>query len=521
MGKKCGGKRVDNLNFPLECLQSQPMVNYKALLRTYTRLLLLAFSLSACYLNGETIAPTVASSAAFIPTATASPLPTVTLAPTATAVPTPITPHLEISPQTIEEDGLITIDLAELPEAGWLAVYSTDNESPGELLGYTAVAPGTHENLTITIDPKAATHTLIAQLYADGSEINTFEHPGPDSPLNADTNISFDVDIQLPIPAITVKDQVVAADGRLQIERAFTEEPAWLVIQTQTADGNDAILGQFPLAIGEHEDINFPIDWLNATTDLLAVLYTDMEQTGGFDPHKDRPLMVNGETVTAVFQVTLPPDLHVYNQPVVNGQFVVSRAVTPEPAWLVVYLEEEGQPGLIIGSAFLEAGINENVIVTIGETAVTDRLFLQLHQDTATLGEFDYPRSDPLLTYNDAYLEPWLMNTAAGNYLITMDQTLDTDNNITVPLTVADLDTWLVIYTTNGNAPDKIIGEIWLPAGVNQNIKVEIDPEQATETLLAVLHQDVATSHIFDYPDGLDVPLQRNRLLIQSPFTLE
>ena len=113
------------------------------------------------------------------------------------------------------------------------------------------------------------------------------------------------------------------------------------------------------------------------------------------------------------------------------------------------------------------------------------------------------------------------MNTAAGNYLITMDQTLDTDNNITVPLTVADLDTWLVIYTTNGNAPDKIIGEIWLPAGVNQNIKVEIDPEQATETLLAVLHQDVATSHIFDYPDGLDVPLQRNRLLIQSPFTLE
>ncbi len=498
------------------------MVNDKALRRTYTLLLLLALGLSACYLNDEAITPTEASSAAFIPTATATPVPTVTLAPTVTAVPTLITPLLEISPQTLTEAGLITVDLAALPESGWIAIFNTENDSPGELLGHTAVAPGTHENLTISIDPKAATQTLIAQLHADNGEIDTFEHPGPDSPLGTETNVPFEVEIQLPIPAITVNDQAVDADGRLHIERAFTEEPAWLVIQTQNSDGDDAILGQYPLTVGEHEDIRFPIDWLNATTNLLAVLYTDMEQNGGFDPDTDTPLMYAGETVTAVFEITLPPDLFVYNQPVINGQFVVSRAVAPEPAWLVVYLEEEGLPGLIIGSAPLETGINENVVVTLGETAVTGQLFLQLHQDTETLGVFDYPRSDPLLTYNDAYLEPWLMNTASGNYLITTDQTVDSESNtVIVPLTVADLDTWLVIYTTDGAAPDKAIGKVWLPAGVNQNIAVEIDPEQATETLMAVLHQDVATSQTFDYPDGLDVPLQRNRLVIQSPFMLE
>lgn len=497
------------------------MINFKAHLRICTGLFLLGLLLSACYFNGDAVVPTVTSPAAFIPTATVSPIPTDTPPPTATAVPTPIAAQLTVSTQTINEDGLLTIDLAALPEAGWLAIFNTQNESAGELLGYTAVPAGTHENLTVTIDPKAATQTLIAQLHADAGEVDTFEYPGPDSPLGTATNVSFAVDIQLPIPAISINDQTIDSAGMMQVERAFTEEPAWLVIQAQAAEGANLILGQYPLTIGEHEMLRFPINWLNATTDLLAVLYTDMEQNGGFDPANDKPLLVAGEPVTAVFQVTLPPDLHVYDQPIVNGQFVVSRAVTPEPAWLVVYLEEEGLPGLFIGYELLEAGINENVIVTIGETTVTDRLLLQLHADTEPLDEFDFPRSDPLFTYEESYLEPWLLNTASGNYLITTDQSLGLDNNITVPLTVADLDTWLVIYTTTGDALGTPIGQTWLPAGVNQNISVAIDPAQASETLLAVLHQDAGTSQEFDYPAGLDVPLQRNHQIVQSPFMLE
>jgi len=41
------------------------------------------------------------------------------------------------------------------------------------------------------------------------------------------------------------------------------------------------------------------------------------------------------------------------------------------------------------------------------------------------------------------------------------------------------------------------------------------------QTLLAVLHQDTRNPREFDYPDGDDVPLQRNRQIISSPFLLE
>ena len=60
----------------------------------------------------------------------------------------------------------------------------------------------------------------------------------------------------------------------------------------------------------------------------------------------------------------------------------------------------------------------------------------------------------------------------------------------------------------------------WAPAGISRDVVVEVDPELASGTIHVVLHLDAATSQEFDYPDGLDIPLQRNRSIINAPFTV-
>jgi hypothetical protein len=49
---------------------------------------------------------------------------------------------------------------------------------------------------------------------------------------------------------------------------------------------------------------------------------------------------------------------------------------------------------------------------------------------------------------------------------------------------------------------------------------VEIDPDLTTIILYVVLHIDTGPSQQFDFPDGVDTPLQRNRSIIQVPFSL-
>jgi hypothetical protein len=60
----------------------------------------------------------------------------------------------------------------------------------------------------------------------------------------------------------------------------------------------------------------------------------------------------------------------------------------------------------------------------------------------------------------------------------------------------------------------------WIPAGINRNVSIEIDSDLATDTLQAILHIDSGGFQEFDYPDGLDFPMQRSRNFIQVLFEL-
>lgn len=485
-------------------------------------------ALTACAEQGAGGEPTPAStavnssSAAFIPTATPSPTPTPRPSPTPTA--TPIPPAIAVADQTLDENGRLTIDRVTSPDAGWLVIYAANaGGTPAEALGYAAVAPGENRGLTLTVEPTAATTTLIAMLHQDGGEAGVFEFPGPDEPLPDEAGavrVPFQVDIQLPLPTIEVEDQELGVDGVVRIASVFTPEQGWLRIHTDNAGAIGAALGQVALEPGRTDDLLITIPWRQATRRLFAVVYGDRGEIGRFDPETDLPLQAGGAPVAANFRVDLPLDIFAYDQPIVNGEIEIERVVSRGPGWLAVYYDDEGQPGLIIGFARLQDGVNERVVVQLVETAATPLLYILLHENNEPLERFDFPAGDLPVRENGRVPDPYVLDTTPGNYLITRDQPLGDEDQVLIPLVVSDLAAWVVIYADDAGAPGAIIGQAWLPAGVSHDVPVRIDTAQATSTLYARLHLDGGALQTFEYPAGPDAPMRRNRNLIQAPFRL-
>ncbi len=506
--------------------------------RIWPALVLMALLLVACGRDGETAVATPTSApttsdqttgAMALPnTPTPSPQPSPTATPQPTA--TPIVPAIVVGDQTLSEDGQLTIDSVTAPEKSWLVIHAqAEDGSAGEVLGFAPVGMGGSSGLSLTIDPLDASPTLLAMLHIDAGAADEFEFPGPDAPWEQEGEavaVPFAVEIQFERPTLTVSDQEVTEEGIVRVDSVYAAEAGWLAIHEAVDGVPGDRLGHVYLEAGLHEDVPITLPWRETSPDLLAVLYADAGRPQRLDfPGEDEPVMVNGDMVAQAFRVTLPPDVFVLDQPLVNGEIVVERVVSDGPGWLVVHFDDDGDLGLIIGFVPLVDGVNEVVTVPLVETAVTDELFIMLHSDEDPVGEFDFPGGDPQRLYNGRVMDPVPFRINPGNALFTRDQILQPDENgrdaiVTVPLVMADLETWVVIRRDDDGEQGEIIGQVWLPAGVNREVMVKVDPAQVTDTLYAVLHHDADGDQNFDYPEGGDQPLLRNRRIIQAPFTL-
>lgn len=448
-----------------------------------------------------------------------------TVAPTATPEPTPLVPSITAEDQVLEEAGQVTLAAVTSPGPGWVLIHAQRGGQVGEILGYTAVEEGVNTDVVITIDPLQASPVLAAVLHKDAGEAGKLEFPGPDTPLKdgaAAVSASFNVDIRAPIPAVTVADQEITEEGLVRIESVVAPAPGWVVVYADEAGEIGPVLGETLVPEGSSEDVVVHINWHDGTPQLYALLHEDSGRQGRFDyPEADLPLIVDAEPVVAPFRVTLPRDVAVLDQPVVNGEVVIDRVISYWPAWLVVYADDDGEATRIIGFAPLQEGVNEQVVVPVVETAVTPRLFILLHEDTVPGDKFNFPKADPIIREDGHLPTPFSFRTNPGNYLVTQDQALDSEEAaaITIPLAVTYTDTWLVIWRGEAAEAGEIVGVRWLPAGIHRDVGVEVAGVQTGDQLFAAFHWDTGEPEQFDYPES-DVPIIRNGNIVQSPLLL-
>ena len=211
------------------------------------------------------------------------------------------------------------------------------------------------------------------------------------------------------------------------------------------------------------------------------------------------------------------------NDTIVSVARAIADALAEESSVLslVVYYDDGGLPGLIIGSAPLADGLNELVAVEVVDSAVTEQLHLQIHDDVEPIGEFNFPGTDNPRLYHGRLPATTTFLTNSGDYLQVQDQELIAAA-VTMPLIVLEEPAWLVIRSGSEPEVGTILGRTWLPAGINRSIAVELalDPELTYTALAAILHTDAEELEQFEYPNGDDQPLEYNGRIIYAPFNL-
>ncbi|WP_420645791.1 DUF7282 domain-containing protein [Candidatus Leptofilum sp.] len=492
--------------------------------------LLLGMAVACANESEATPSPTFTANTVAETAVATTPAPTDTPQPTATStpIPTPAVPRIGASDQTLTDEAMLEIVSVVSPEDGWLVLYAMRDGDLGAVLGFTAVSTGLNQNLMLTIDPQLATPNLVALLHTDAGEVGEFEFPdGPDEPLlweSAQIATTFALDFQLSNPVIEASEQAIGEDGILQIDSVLLPQDGWLAIHAEANGRSGEPLAFIPLTAGLHENVAVTIPWRLGTPTLIAALYADAGEPLHFDYEaEDEPLLAEGEPVVATFSATYPPDIFVLDQPLVDSTFEVERVISNGPGWLVAYFDDDGEPGLIIGSAPLADGLNERVMVEVLETAVTPIIHLRLHEDSEPGDDFDFPRVDQPILYEERLPSTVTFSLTPGNYLTIHDQPLpDTGTAsavLTVDLVVVDVPSWVAIEADDDGERGEVLGFTAVSPGVNHDIAISIDPTLATETLYVTLYLNAGEPDEFD-PDGADVPLQRNRSPISVPFFL-
>lgn len=470
------------------------------MLRRFSFLFLLILFLAAC--RQEESDPTVivetpAAATPTLPTFATStlPLPTPTLPATATPTPEP-QPALRIDDQRIDDSGRVLIQTVTSLTPSLLAFYTESNGEPGEFLTFISIPMGTSDQIELTLNPLQVTDTLFARLYADTNQDNI-----PDDPAAPLVQTAFTLDLAVTVPTLIINDQTVDEAGQLRLDGGTVIGPSWVVIHNEVNGAPGEIVGFYPLTPETSYPLTMTIRWREAVPQMQAMLYHDGGERGRFDPTTDMPLLRQGQPITVSFRASLPLDVTVLDQPVINNQIVIERVISNGPGWLVVYTDDgSGRPNLIIGYTHLEDGLNTAVTVSLQPNAHTSTLYIWLHEDEDTIGTFEYPRTDAAVRLNGRLPLPFSFRTNVNNYLIARDQML-TDGPIIVSHAVTVESGWVVIYNDMAGEPGEIIGQTWIPAGVSREIEVLVAMDEVTPTLYVALHRDLGQPQQFDEAD--------------------
>jgi hypothetical protein len=177
---------------------------------------------------------------------------------------------------------------------------------------------------------------------------------------------------------------------------------------------------------------------------------------------------------------------------------------------VVIHANDNGNAGAILGAAFVEDGLTENINIPLDASAgLTPVVWPMLHFDAGTIGTYDGLDVDGVATA-DGDAVTFTINAAPA--LTVEDTTLVASGGqalLTVKWALIDAPGFIAIHTDNNGQPGPVIGTALLHSGVNANVQVTIDPAQAGTKVFPMLHYDtnVAGKYEFGDVEGADAPV--------------
>lgn len=385
-----------------------------------------------------------------------------------------VNPSVTVHDQDSDGTSVIVADVVS-QGSGWVAIHNQVNGKMGDPIGETQLNPGDNKNIVVKIDPARATPVMYAMLHDDAGTVGKYEFPGPDVPVM--------VNDQMLAPAFNVNLLPVAVNTLPVAMNTPTAEMSQMSITTPSPTSTD-----------------------------LSVMVSDQALTG--------------DTV------------------------MVDEVTSSEPGWIVIYtIDSYGQPDQPIGHAAVNAGINLMVAVPVDPAKAQGTLYAQLHVDTGMSGTFEYPGVDaPVMEGLKMIASPFQITSqpapiaTATMVMTTTPITTETpvanavvvalqpsvivsdqavlSGTVTIAQVVSNGNWWLVIHRQNSNgAMGEYIGQTLIKNGINTNVVVKINMDQATPVLYAMLHEDHDPIGVLQFP-GPDVPVMVDGQMVVLSFNV-
>ncbi|MBE0477113.1 MAG: hypothetical protein IBX62_08465 [Coriobacteriia bacterium] len=104
--------------------------------------------------------------------------------------PEAVEPTVTVQPPVSVTDGRVTIDSVEATSQGWVVIHADENDAPAADLGYTAVQPGTNEDVVVELEraPEPG-ERMWAMLHLETGVIGQYEFPDGDPPVTVDGEV--------------------------------------------------------------------------------------------------------------------------------------------------------------------------------------------------------------------------------------------------------------------------------------------------------------------------------------------
>ncbi len=441
-----------------------------------------------------------------------------------------VNPTVNVSAQ-VSTDGTVLIDSAYSAVPGFVVIHADNHGKPGRVAGFVPVAPGWSYDLAIPIDPAVATPTLHAVLHADDGQPGVYEFDGLsgiDNPMIFDGRLvttPFDVTI------LITRDQFVA-DGKIIVASVTAQQDGWLVVGGDVSGAAGTEIGKERILAGTNSNVEVELDPAPTTNVVTVTLHVDTGAAGEYEfgtvDGADLPVSVSG--VLASAPIWIVPHIRAASQIVVGGDgqaapnpsLSVESVLATNPGWLVVENEQNNLPGQIVGMIPVPAGLSTDLTIdNLDPAKLTSRLWLILHEDTGTVGAFDYGTAanvDNPVTVDGSVVT---LRISAAPTLTVQDQTpREGDNARTVSVVIdealIDAPGWLAITNSQDGAPGSVLATAPLHAGSNRRIVVPIRAAIGDQ-VWALLYYDTGTVGEFE---SADLPVQVSGQDVVAPLNL-
>ena len=421
-------------------------------------------------------------------------------------------PSITVTDQPIVSNN-VTIEKVVTEAYGWLMVHANSSGALGKNLGHTWVDNGTSSHIIVELLKNGRTNTLFAVLYLDANQTGVFE-PANDTPVMVDDEVlarAFQRTETLEHPLLNAFDQSLV-DDLLTLDLVVSDGPGWLLVHADNGSGPpETLLGQTWVGHGTNRYVMVKLASGGRTGLLHLSLHTDRGQMGLFEfPGVDHPVRIDGDPLGTTLQVhdliSLVSSISVGDQSLVNELVTIDEATSAGPGWVVVYADDNGSPGPVLGQTGLSHGTTQYVNVVLDQDLLSLLLHVRLHQDRDGYGTFEFPGNDSLVMVDEQVIGTTFGISSIISQvpaIVALNQTIVADT-ITLDRVISSGPGWVVVFArTEGRGSEIRLGQTWVPHGISEYVMVQLDTPNATIQLPIQLHKDVGSFNELDYP-GVD-----------------